>query len=209
MAQRFNLLPIIFPTIIFLSGCNALQGPVKETADSFEVKQGTELVIILRESLSCNTNKRGDVFTAKLKEQISLGDRVVLPAETGIRGLITGVNKYVKLGDRASLLLVFDQIAFPDGRVLPMDASLDTDKGASSIRVKGKEMQDAKVLGKHAVVGALAGRALLEEKGAEKGILVGAAVGMGAVFLSNSKAITLPEGTEFNIRLNENLIIPK
>lgn len=117
--------------------------------------------------------------------------------------------KYEKFGDRASLLLLFDQVALPDGRRIPMAASLDTEKGTKVVKIKGKEVKDASVVVGSGIVGALVGKKTLSKSGTRKDLITGAGAGAGAVMLSNMKEIRLPEGTELIIKLDEPLIIPK
>ncbi|MFH1624744.1 MAG: hypothetical protein ABID54_06265 [Pseudomonadota bacterium] len=118
------------------------------------------------------------------------------------------MEKEVQLRDRSSLLLLFDQISLPDRKHIPLVASLDTEKGAKVIKIKGKEIQNAKVVGGSAIVRALAGKTALGKEGTKKGLLIGAGAGAGAVLLSNMKEVKLPEGTELIIKLDQTLFIP-
>ncbi len=70
-------------------------------------------------------------------------------------------------------------------------------------------MKDATIIGGSALVGAVAGRESLGKDGAEKGLIIGAGMGTGAVFLSNMREVKLPEKTELLIKLDEPLLIPK
>jgi len=195
--------------ILFSFSCESLVSPVKEMPNGYQIQKGTDLSVILETPLSSSTNQRGDQFIALLKEPIIFKNEVILPKDTQIKGLVKRVKKYEKLGDRAGLILLFDQVGLPNGEFIPLAASLDTDRGEKAIKIKGKELQDAKVVGGSAIVGALVGRAALGKKGTGKGLLVGAAAGTGAVILSNRKEVKLPQGTELIIKLDEPLLIPK
>ncbi len=73
-------------------------------------------------------------------------------------------------------------------------------------------MNDAKIVGGSTLIGGLVGSAVLkgeDQEAAQKGLLVGAAIGTGAVLLSNMKEINLPEGTEIIIKLQEDIFIPE
>ena len=164
----------------------------------------------MKTPLNSNANQRGDQFVTQLKEPLLFKNKTILPKDTEIRGLIKQATKYVKFGDRAGLVLLFDQIILKDGSRMPLVATLDTDQGSAVVKIKGKGMQNAKVVGGSAIVGALIGKgALKEEDGMQKGLIIGAAVGTGAVFLSNMKEINIPQDTELIIKLEEKLIIPK
>lgn len=196
--------------LIVVTGCAPTQQPVTETDDGFLIDAGQSLTINLAVPLSSNKNRRGDSFSSHLANDVSLNQKkIVLPKETEIRGLVTQVNKWNRLGDRAGLVLAFDQIVLKDGSTVPLNASLDTRDGAQAIRIQGREIRDAKVVGTGAIIGALAGRTISEEDGARRGMLIGATVGTGAVLLSNAREVSLPVGTQIKIRLDSALLIPK
>lgn len=194
--------------IISLLGCEALKERVRETPAGYQIQKGINLSVVLQTPLSSNTNQRGDGFTSQLKQTLVFKEKTILPKDTQIRGLVKRVTKYEKFGDRASLLLLFDQVVLPDGRRVPLAASLDTRKGSAAIKIKGKAMRDAKVVGGSAIVGALMGRKTLGKEGTQKGFIIGAAAGTGAVILSDMKEVKLPQGTEIMIKLDEVLLIP-
>ena len=195
--------------VISLMGCGMLTEPVKETADGYEVQKNTSLRVILQTPLSSNTNKRGDQFTTYLAQALVFKEKAILPKDTQIRGLVKRVKKYERLGDRASLFLLFDQIVLSSGVRIPLVASLNTEEGNRVIKIKGKAVKNATIIGGSALVGTVLGRETLGKNGAEKGLIVGAGLGTGAVFLSNMKEIKLPAGTELVIKLDEPLLIPK
>ena len=196
-------------TVLGLISCDYAGPAINEVEGGYEILESGDLTIQLADPLSSNVNNRGDAFSSRLTEDFIINKKKILPKNTEIRGLVTEVEKWNKFGDHARLFLSFDQIAFNDGNVIPVSASLDTRVGAKAIRVKGKEIQDAKIVGSRAIVGALAGNAFLDEDGAKKGVLIGVAVGAGAVLLSDAKEVSLPVGTELTIRLNAPLFIPK
>lgn len=199
----------LFILILFLFSCESLVSPVKEMPHGYQIQKGTDLSVILETPLSSNTNQRGDQFIILLKEPLLFKDKILLSKDTQIRGLVKRVKKYEKLGDRAGLFLLFDQIELPNEKYIPLAASLDTDRGEKVIKIKGKEVQDAKIIGGSAITGALVGKVALGKKGAGKGLLIGATAGTGAVILSNRKEVKLPQGTELIIKLDEPLLIPK
>ena len=200
---------LIFLVIICFFGCQPLSGPVTETTDGYSIQKGTNLTLVLETPLNSNVNKRGDQFVSRIKKPLLFKDKPVLSKETEIRGLVKRVTKFEKLGDRAGILLLFDQLVLASGERLPINSSLDTEKGYEVIRIKGKALKSTGVIGGSAIVGAMVGDRVLEDKGAEKGLLVGAAAGTTAVILANMKEVNLPVGTEVIIKLDEDIIIPK
>ena len=59
---------LICMTILLFLGCDALENPVKETNEGYEIMASAELIVVLRTPLSSNTNQRGDTFTTALKD---------------------------------------------------------------------------------------------------------------------------------------------
>lgn len=199
----------LLAAVVFLPGCDLIQPMVQETPQHYEVQKGVSLTLVLQTPLSCNRNARGDQFVTHLKYDLRHRDATILPQKTPVRGLVNRVTQYKRFGDRASLVLSFDQVVVSTGVVVPLQASLDTSKGANAILVQGKALKNVKVVEKKTLVGALAGKMLLPEQGLETGILVGAALGTGAVIISEAKTIELPADTELSIKLDEPLLIPK
>ncbi|MFC1624395.1 hypothetical protein ACFL28_03675 [Candidatus Omnitrophota bacterium] len=192
-----------------LMGCGLLTEPVKETSNGYEVQKNTSLKVILQTPLSSNTNERGDQFTTYLAQALVFKEKAILPKDTQICGLVKRVKKYEKFGDRASLFLLFDQIVLSDGMRIPLVASLNTEEGNRAIKIEGKIVKNATIIGGSALVGTVVGRKTLGKDGANTGLIVGAGLGAGAVLLSNMKEIKLPAGTELVIKFDELLLLPK
>ena len=154
-----RLLMIKFFVLIILFTCKSTETPVIEVPDGYQVTKDTDFSVILQTPLSSDKNERGDQFITLLTKPLVFNKKVILPEKTQIRGLVKRVKKYEKLGDRAGLLLLFDQIGLPNEKYIPLAASLDTDRGEKVLKIKGKEVQDAKIIGGSAIAGALVGKA--------------------------------------------------
>ena len=109
--------------ILFSFSCESVVSPIKEMPDGYQIQKGTDLSVILETPLSSNTNQRGDQFVTLLKEPMLFKNSMILQKDTQIRGLVKRVKRYEKLGDRAGLFLLFDQIVLPSGKVIPLSAS--------------------------------------------------------------------------------------
>lgn len=206
--MKKTLVYSVIVIMTFLCGCEQFTDMVQEMPDGYQMQKDKNLIVVLQTALSSNSNKRGDSFVTELKEPIVFKDKTVLPKNTQIKGLVKRATKFERLGDRANLLLLFDQVVLPDGKKIPLAASLDTGEGSKVIKIEGKAVKDATIIGGTALVGSLAGRSRSEE-GAQQGLLVGAVAGTGAVLLSNAMEVKLPVGTELTIKLDEPLIIPR
>ena len=147
---------------LVMTGCNDHTETPKATDNGYVIPQNTQFVIALQTDLSSNINQRGDTFWAYLKNDVKFDGVVVLPEKTVVYGLVKRASKYERSGDKANLLLVFDQLVHPDGTKIPIVSSLDTDKGQNTIKVKGKEIQDAKVIMDTAILAGLIGNTATE-----------------------------------------------
>ena len=211
MMVKFNtkiLIPALF-FFLFLGGCEPNVKSISEMPEGYQINKNTGMTVILITPLSSNDSRRGDTFKTILKSSFTLKDKIILHEKTEIRGLVKRVVKYEKFGDRANLLLLFDQIVLPDGIKIPLEASLDTEKGSDAIKIKGEKVKAIGTVGSSAIIGTLIGNKALGKDGASKGLVVGATAGAGAVLLSDMMEINLPEGTELTIKLDEPLFIPK
>lgn len=194
---------------VYLNGCGFIREPITETPAAYQIQKGTTMAVVLQTPLSSTENNRGDQFAGSLKHPVSFKGKFIIPRGSEVRGLVKRVIRYKKFGDRAGLVLLFDQIALPDNTRIPIAASLDTDEGNKVFKIKGKGAKSATVIGSTAIAGALVGRNAIEEEGAQKGLIIGTAAGAGAVFLANMKEVKLPVETELIIKLEETVIIPK
>jgi hypothetical protein len=206
--MKNTLILSVVVVAVFFSGCEWFVDTVQETPTDYRIEKDKKLTVVLQEPLSSNSNKRGDSFISELKEPIILKEKTILPKNTQIRGLVKKALKFEKLGDRANLLLLFDQLVLPNGEKIPLAASLDTDKGSKGIKIKGKTVKNATIIGGSALMGSLAGRTR-SEKSAKQGLIIGAVAGTSVVLLSNAREVKLPVGTELTIKLDKSLIIPK
>lgn len=195
--------------LVFLVGCGPHTFSVKETAHGYEIMEYTRLEVVLQTPLSSRLNERGDNFVARLKVPLLYRGKTVLPEGTRVRGLVKRAGRLEGSGNRAGLLLLFDQIVLPGGRTLPMLASLDTAEGDKVIKIKGRETRNARVISSAGISGSLLGKASGQSAGAAKGLMMGVVAGTGAVLLTDEKELKLPAGTELRIRLDVRLTVPK
>ena len=194
--------------VLLVASCSDPRA-VSETDAGYHIPKDFRLMLVLNTPLSSNINKRGDTFQAKLTEPLLYREALVLPKGTMINGLVKGAQKYVKFGDKASLVLLFDQLVLPSGYQIPLLASLDTRSGRAPIKIMGKEEKEAQAILGTAVMGALMEKPMEASSLGESGLMLGAMLGSSAVLLSNAKEVSLPVGSEITISLDEGLTIPK
>jgi hypothetical protein len=159
------------------------------------VPVGTEIDARLQTALSSATAEVEDRFEATTLVDLTGGGRVLIPAGSVLRGVVTSVNKAGRLDRTGSLTLSFDQVTVR-GRAYPIRATV-TDAFKS-----GGYRADAGKIAAGATVGAILGGLLGGGKGALAGILVGAG---GTVAATPGKDVELASGTVVRSRFDSPL----
>ncbi len=167
------------------------------TSNPNEVPVGTELDVRLQNPLSSATAQVEDRFEATTMVDLNNGNRVLIPAGSTVRGVVTSVNKAGRLERKGSLTLSFDQVTVR-GRSYPIHATVDQVLESEGVRGEvGK-------IGAGAGVGAIIGGILGGVKGALAGILIG---GGGTVAATTGKDVELQPGTLLRMRFDSSLIV--
>jgi hypothetical protein len=166
-----------------------------QSRSTMDVPVGTELDVRLQQSLSSGTALVEDRFEATTVVDLKQGDRVIIPAGSMMRGVVSSVNKAGRIDRKGSLTLAFDQVTV-GGRNYPIRGTV-TD-AIESEGIKG----DAGKIGAGAGVGAIIGGILGGVKGAIAGILIG---GGGTIAATEGQDVNLPAGTVLRVRLDSGL----
>ncbi len=75
-----------------------------------EIPVGTEIDVRLVDGLSSGRNQVEDRFLATTVVDLQLGERVVIPAGSELRGIVSSVDKAGRVDRKAGLTLAFDRI---------------------------------------------------------------------------------------------------
>jgi hypothetical protein len=169
--------------------------PAPRSASSYDVPVGAEFEVRLQNALSSATAQVEDRFEATTMADVKDGDRVVIPAGSVVRGVVSSVTKAGRVERKGSLTAVFDQVTIR-GRNYPIRATVTQAMESEGIR------GEAGKLGVGAAVGGILGGILGGGKGALAGILIG---GGGTMAATEGKDIELPPGTVLKVRLDSGL----
>ena len=175
------------------SGTTAPSGPVvvNESRPGV-VPAGQELDVRLQSSLSSETATIEQRFEATTVVDLRQGGRVLVPAGSIVRGVVSGVEKAGRLERTGRLELSFDQITV-NGR------NHDIRGTATEVFKSGGIREEAPTAGIGAGAGAIIGGILGGVKGAVLGAVIGAG---GAIVATDGKDITLPAGAIIRIRID-------
>jgi hypothetical protein len=158
---------------------------------------GTELDVRLSSRLSSETARVEDRFEGTTIVDLRQNGRVVIPAGSVVRGVVTDVDKAGRLERKGKLSLTFDQIRI-GGRVYPIRGTVTQALEAGGYK------EDAEKIGAGAAVGAIIGGILGGVKGAITGILIG---GGGVVAATEGEDVELASGTVLRMRLDDPLSV--
>ena len=156
---------------------------------------GQLIDVRLQSGLSSATATREQRFEATTAADLMQDDRVLIPAGSVVRGIVSNVDKAGNIDRVGRLTLAFDQIEV-NGREYPLRAM------ATEVYESRGVLEEGKTVGTAGAVGAIVGGII----GGVKGALIGAAVGTGGVIAATEgKDIDLPPGTIVRIRLDSPL----
>jgi hypothetical protein len=177
------------------------------------IPEGTQFLVRLNDKLDTRDLKPGKHFKAKLAEDLTAGNGMVIPRGKTIKGHVSAVEP----GFHARLILTFDEIDTGHGSV-PLIATITGVPGDHSVKVPDEEgdlerkgMSKERTIEAAAVgagVGAVTGAVIHGGKGAGIGAGSGAALGMTAALMSDHD-LRLEKGTVLELRLDRNLQIPR
>ena len=169
------------------------------------VPAGTEVHVTLSSSVDSATSQIGDQLTATTSRPVVIGDRVAIPSGSTFYGEVVDVvpaKKGLKVSEKGgSILLAFNQVTTPSGTTTDLRASLA--EAAKSGAKTGK------IIGGSAAAGAVLGK-LLGDKGKDTavGAVIGTGIGTAVAAGTKGKEVTIPEGAELVILIDEDLTIP-
>jgi hypothetical protein len=194
-------------------------------AEPRQLLQGTQIRLQLLTDISTSAAKDGDPIMAIVTEPVAIGDQVLLPAGTRIRGVVTTINKARRFSlfrGEAYLNLSFRSIEI-DSRLIPVQMSLlaiqkpTTSDGDSRQRKDVKITEGQVVEQKHDIKGDVVAGTI----GSGGGTLIGAifshaarGFGLGlagsAVYVvaRKGKEVDLPAKTGMLVRMDSTITIP-
>lgn len=158
------------------------------------IAEGTTLPLVLETALSSATNKTGDLVIAKLAEDVRVGEKVVVPSGTELRGQVTAAVPSGRVKGLARLAFDFDTLILKG-----KEHSIGT--RPVDITTENSHKRDAEIIGGGAGAGAIIGAIANGGKGAAIGAIIGGATGTGVVLTNKGKEVELGAGTRYTVRL--------
>ena len=161
-----------------------------------EIPEGTELDVRLEQALSSETATLEQRFEATTAADIYQNDRVLIPAGSRVRGVVSSVDRASRTDRRGSMTLAFDQITV-NGRTYDM-------RGTVTQVLEGDKSDEVAKIGGGGAVGAIIGGIL----GGVKGAILGAVIGAGGTIAATEGSdVELDAGTIVRVRLDAPLVV--
>jgi hypothetical protein len=162
-----------------------------------EIPVDTEFDVRLQTPLSSRTAQVEDRFEATTMVDLRDGDRILVPAGSVVRGIVSSVNKAGRIERKGSLTVAFDRITIR-GRSYPIRATVT--QALESEGIRGETSR----IGAGAGVGAIIGGIIGGVKGALAGILIG---GGGVIAATDGQDVDLAAGSVLRVRLDSPLTL--
>jgi hypothetical protein len=203
--RRFNA-SLACCLAVFLAGCQAgsdsTTGEGKRSGgllgflrrEPITLPEGMTFPLVLETAISSVTSRSGDSIVARLAEDVRIGEKVVVPAGSEVRGRVTEAVPSGRVKTRARLGFEFDTLVL-EGKEYPIGTR------PVGITARSTHKKDAATIGIGAGAGALIGAIANGGKGAGIGALIGGAAGTGVVLADTGKEVVMGSGTRVTVRL--------
>lgn len=172
------------------------------SAKTIEVPAGTQLTVLLIDSISTEKNKAGDQFMASLAEPIVIHGQTVVDRGVKVQGRVVDSESSGRVKGTANIRLVLTGIQ-NGGKTYPIVTKPFVAEAEST---KGR---DAGIIGGAAGVGAAIGAIAGGKKAAAKGAIIGGAAGTGTVLATKGKAVEFGSETKLKFTLEKAASLPK
>jgi hypothetical protein len=164
-----------------------------------DVPAGTALEVELVDTLSSHASQPGEAFTARVIDEVRVGEQLAIPAGSTVRGTVTEARPPRGVGGRARLTLDFRELEL-GGASVPIAAEL-TRVG------KSQAGKDAAIIGGSTIGGAILGEAIDDGDGDVIGAIVGGLAGTAAAAKTRGKPVVVEAGTLLAIELQQGVTI--
>jgi hypothetical protein len=204
--KRFDTIPVLL-TAVLLAGCQAGSDSTNANEgersggilsvlrpDPITLPEGATLPLVLDTAMSSATSRSGDIVVARLAEDVRVGEKVVVPSGSEVRGRVTAAVPSGRVKTRARLAFDFDTLVL-EGKEHPIGT------GPIDITAADTHKKDAVTIGIGTGAGAIVGAVVDGKKGAGIGALIGGAAGTGVVLTDTGKEIRLGTGSRVTVRL--------
>jgi type IV secretion system protein VirB10 len=220
--KRGQLFPVVFAIAVIIPFQHGYpqsaqeKAPSTPTGSTLIVPANTTIPLRLLNTINSRTVRPGQAIYCETIFPITVGNRIVIPRESSVKGSITQVVRPGHSKGKAQIGIRFETLILPNGTTLPLRATLSGfgGTGKEGFQPKESKVEGASAKGDNAgkvaettitgaeigtIAGAASGRPL---GGLGIGSLAGAGGGLVWILASRGKEIVLPSGTNFELQLS-------
>jgi len=170
-------------------------------APPVSISSGTRIPAVVEAALSTRTHRTGDVFHARVTEEVLAADGMVLvPEGARLEGRVAESRQSTSSEEEALLLLTFEALLI-NGERFPLTATVVEAAVQSEAQASGA--RTAATVATGAAAGAVVGRILgRDTRSTVGGAAVGAAAGAGVALTTRDGHAEMREGAPVVIRLD-------
>ena len=168
----------------------------KRAETSVTVPAGTELAVVLDQSLSSNGSHAGDEFDATLSDPVVVDGRTVIPKDARVKGRVVDAQASGRLQTPAQVSITLTSIEAGG-----TSQSLETTP--VTLRGKSHKTRDIEIIGGGSALGAIVGAVAGHGKGAAIGAAAGAGAGTATAAMTGKKDIVLPAEAHLSFKLTQ------
>jgi len=193
----------------------AAAAPAPPDNSKLVVPAETNIPLILSSTVNSRTAYVGQPIYCETIYPITVGNRIVIPVGSSVKGAVTQVIRPGRVKGRAQVGLRFEQLVLPNGTTVPLRATLsgfgttgkeDFNQKEGKIKGQSSKGEDAEKIARTTIPGAEVGTIVGAGRGAPlKGLGIGAAAGAAAgliwVFATRGQDVVLPRGTNLELQL--------
>jgi len=178
-----------------------LLGGIFDSTKPITIPEGTDLTVVLNQTISTASNRSGESFRATLISPVVIDGKTVLPKDAPVTGHIVESVPSGRLKGVAKLDLTLDSV---DVHGKSYDLATD-DEGR---RGKNHNKRNGVLIGGGAGLGAIIGGIAGGGVGAVVGSAVGAGAGTAGAAYTGKKDVRVPAETTLTFRLTRAVTIP-
>jgi len=214
--SAFLAIVVISPLQCSYAQSTQANGPPQSPASTLMVPTDTTIPLRLMNTINSRTAQPAQAFYCETIFPITVGNRIVIPRGSSVKGSVTQVVRPGHLKGKAQIGIRFETLILPNGTTRSLRATLSGFGGTGREGFKPKESkiegasskgEDTGKVAETTITGAEIGTIAGAARGSPVtglgiGSLAGAAGGLVWIAASRGKEIVLPPGTNFELQLS-------
>ena len=193
-------------------------------AEPRQIMQGTQMHLKLMTDISTSQSRNGDGFIAVTTEPVMIGNQMLLPAGTRIRGIVTSISRarhFALFRGEAYLNLSFRSVEI-DSRLIPVQMSImaiskPSTEGEGSRRkdvtvTEGQLLQETHDIKGSIIAGTIGtgGATVIGKLASHAAAGFGIGLAGSAIYVAQRKGreVVLPSDTGFLVRMDNTINVP-